>query len=519
MFAPEFYVYVSTRACADPVRTVILCAPDACARTREDVSAFARTSGWMDEVEHDGGVLIAPVVADGWHNAPADLARDAYLTMRRSLRAPSCMSIPGRAGGLWAWEPLIDLVGYSEGAAHAAQVLVAHPSFAAAAILVDGFATDLSAGDEPSDHWFVANPSPAYHALNREVPVAAWLMGSACDESFVTYLRGCGAPEWALRVSPELGGCGPELAHRAMGEFLTHVMRWKNSPDGELSWRGSREEFFLGDRFEHDCVEVGLNSYHYAVHLPAGMTREEAAGLAVVFSIHGRGEPTWLFSDKNGWEDLADELREFMVVLPDSPYNLWVADRDAEVLGLIIDKLAETYGCDRTRVYVTGFSNGAAYTCQQATTRPWLFAAASPWNCPPEEAIVSSGLGQYLYSSFAQDEGYEMPFFVIAGDSDDKGLPDRSCDLPTVLPLNRCDEQSEAIWDGSFCYLPERGYREGDRITTRVFSNAYGDVRVGVTQVRDMPHGAIADEARAAWEFMRRFRRLLGAKYVKEVER
>ena len=517
MSAVEYWSYVSTRACADPVRTVVLCVPERFARTAADVSSFADKSGWIDEVENDGGVIVAPIAPRGWGDAPADLAREAYLVARRELVAPARMSIPGRAGGLWAWEPLISLVGYAEGAVHAGGVMVAHPAFAASYVLVDGRPMSLAAGNEPSDHWFVANPSPAYHALCREVPVAAWLMGSACNDELVSYLRAANGPAWSLRVSPELGGFAPELARLAMRDFVCHVVRWKSSPNGQLAWRQSRQEFYLGDRFEHDCVEVGLNSYHYAVHLPEGMSREEAAGLPVVFSIHGRGEPTWIFSDKNGWENLADELREFMVVLPDSPYNLWVADRDAEVLGLIIDKLVETYGCDRTRVYVTGFSNGAAYTCQQATMRPWLFAAASPWNCPPTEAIVSSGLGGYLYSSFARDEGYEMPFFIIAGDSDDKGLSDRSCDLPLVLPLNGCDEQSEAIWDGSYCYLPERGYQEGDRLVTRVFSNGYGDLRVGVTQVRDMPHGAIADEARAAWEFMRRFRRLMGAKYVKEV--
>lgn len=511
-----YWSYASTRACADPVRTVILCAPEAYARTSEGVEAFARESGWMDEVELDGGVILAPVVPDGWASAPSDLARDVYRKACRSLVAPARMSIPGRAGGLWAWEPLISLVGYQEGAVHAGSMMVAHPSFAASYVLVDGCPSDLSCGDEPSDHWFVANPSEAYHALNREVPVAAWLMGAACDDALIAYLREAAGPDWRLRVSPELGGTAPVLACRAMREFVCHVIRWKNGPDGELAWHQSRQEFFLDGRLEHRVVELGWNSYHYALHLPAGMSPDEARGLPLVISIHGRGESPFLYADKNGWEDLADETRAFMVAVPSSPYNVWCADRDAEVLEHLVADVAEAYGCDTTRVYATGFSNGGAYTCQQATTRPWLFAAVSPWNAPSAEAISGSDMGDYFYHpSFAAGD-YELPFFIVTGDSDDKGVTDRTADLADVLPPNGCTREREQVWDAGNRYTTDRGYGQGERMLTRVFANPAGSVRVGLTQVRDMPHGAIADEARAAWEFMSRFRRPAGSHKVEE---
>ena len=57
----------------------------------------------------------------------------------------------------------------------------------------------------------------------------------------------------------------------------------------------------------------------------------------------------------------------------------------------------------------------------------------------------------------------------------------------------------------------------GERLTSRVFANADGSVRVGLTTARDMPHGAIADEARAAWAFMSRFTRPEGSHTVEEV--
>lgn len=513
----RYWSYASTRACADPVRTVILCVPEDSVHTALDVERFARTSGWIDEVESDGGVIVAPVVEGGWASAPTDLARDAYLRARRELVAPARMSIPGRAGGLWAWEPLISLVGYQEGAVHAGSVMVAHPSFAASYVLVDGAPTDLSAGDNPSDHWFVANPSPAYQALNREVPVAAWLMGSACDEALIAYLRGANGPAWSLRVTPELTGTDAHLAALAMREFVCHVLRWKNGPDGELAWHQSRQEFFFDGRFEHRVVELGFNSYHFGLHLPNGMSREDVRGLPLVISIHGRGEPSYLFADKNGWEDLADETGAFMVAVPDSPGNIWSAERDAEVLERLIDDVAEAYGCDRSRVYATGFSNGGAYTCQQATSRPWLFAAASPWNAPSAEAINGSNMGPYFYHPDFATAGYEMPFFVCTGDADDKGVPDRTADLDILLPPNGCARESEQIWDGDNRYTAEKGYAQGERLHSRAYTNDGGSARVCLTTARDMPHGAIADEARAAWAFMSRFKRVNGSKKVEEI--
>ena len=125
-------------------------------------------------------------------------------------------------------------------------------------------------------------------------------------------------------------------------------------------------------------------------------------------------------------------------------------------------------------------------------------------------------MGDYFYHpSFATGD-CELPFWICSGDADDKGLSDRTADLAEVLPPNGCTRESEQVWDVSNHYTAERGYREGGRIRSRVYCNVQGSPRVGLTVARDMPHGAIADEARAAWEFMSRFRRPQGSKTVEE---
>lgn len=516
MTSPEYYSYVSTKCGCDPVRTIFLLAPDNRAGSVGSLDAFARESGWVDAVEESGDLLVCPVAPNGWSSEDPGLVQSFYLAHRNDFRAPSGRTIPGRDGTVWTWEPLIHVVGYSQGAIFAGNFTVAHPAFAASTVLVDGTPSDYTAADEVCDHWCVPNPSTGYSVRNREVPVAVWLVGSAADDVEATsYFAGSGVPEWALACNPELGGIDPAIARRAITERVDHIVRWKNGTEGTLAWRESKDEFYSGTRFEHRDVTVTGRTTHYAIHLPAERRTER---LALVLSVHGRGEPTWLFSDKNGWEDLADETGEFAVMLPDSEDNIWSQNRDDGVIAAVVADAIEAYGLDSERVYMTGFSNGAAFTWQQSTTHPELFAAASPSNCPPEEAIAGSGMGDYLINPAFMTSGFEMPYFIYWGDNDNKAPFDQTM-LERAVKENGCDLHACVSLDSMEAYPEERGYSESRRFDTNVWSDSEGRALVCLTKMLDMPHGAIVDEARAAWEFMSGFRRVAGVKSVEEVVR
>ena len=75
----------------------------------------------------------------------------------------------------------------------------------------------------------------------------------------------------------------------------------------------------------------------------------------------------------------------------------------------------------------------------------------------------------------------------------------------------------DAIYNGENHYTAARGYTEGERFGTAVYRDAQGVPRVCVTVMKNMPHGAIHDESRAAWEFMRRYRRPGNGKAVETV--
>lgn len=537
----DVVTYVSSRAGMDPVKTVFVCAPEARVKTAADVRAFAEESGWIQQVEEDGAVLMAPVVPDGWGSVPPDYLRRLYLERRRSFKVLSGGGIQGRGGALWAWETLIYVAGYEEGAVFAADALVAYPGFAAASVLVDGRASSFAAGEEASDHWLVPN-APGYTARNRDVPVAVWLMGSEDDggtlERYLAEVNGAdaqetqvlageetrvrfasAAPAARVLVTPGLTGADPRIARTAMEELFCRTIRWKSGPDGELARHVSRRGFYEDGAYIHGQLEHGGNGYPWALYLPRGMSREEAAGLPLVVSLHGRGEPVWIFCQKNGWEDLADETRAFAVLLPDSPGNLWILERDGEALVAMVSAVVSDFALDAERVYLTGFSNGALFTMQVATTWPHLFAAASPWNSPGERARAQAGLGAYVCRPGFAEGGTELPFFLCYGDADEKApLPDAS-EIAPLFAANGCTQDASEPSPALVAYPPARGYRESERLSTSVYRNAAGAVRMALTTVRNMPHGAIADEARAAWEFMSRFRRVSGAAPVVEETR
>ncbi len=522
------YSYVSTKAAWDCTETIFLCAPAAYACSAEKAEEYAELSGWRNTAEAHAAVLIVPVTAEGYRDLDVSWIPNFYDKHKNDFRAPGGVSIPGRDGVVWLWETMIYLAGYEEGAEYAANVLTAHPGFFAASLLHNGKITDYTNADKEAAHWFVRTPHD-YTCTNREIPSAVWLSGTVdpetrkyfetCahtdTEAQVTYGGICtevhccsGNPAQQIRVSEEMPS-----SDTVMDTFFGHTLRWKNGPDGQLRNYLGKKDYAVSERFVHYCAQANGNDYPYTVYLPEGLTKEDAAGLPVVFSIHGRGEPSWVFAEKNGWQVLADETKEFITVFPDSPYNIWLIDRDTDAIKAIAAQVLENYKADPERIYLSGFSNGAVFTSQQASTFPECFAAASPWNGPS----MSIKIDRYVYKDTFAESGYEMPFWIVVGDSDSKAGADREPELDIILRANHCERSSEEIWNGENHYTEEAGFAEGNRFHTRVFRNSEGSVRVGLTVMKNMPHGAIWDESRAAWAFMKRFRRPAGSKTVEEI--
>lgn len=531
----KFWYYVSTKATCDPVKTIFLCGPQQNVTTKEDAEQFAENSGWKKAVEDDASLLIVPFTND-WRKESKDLIPSIYNEYKNDFYAPSKKTIPGRDGVVWTWETLLYLVGYEEGADYAGDVLIAHPNYFAGTVLLDGSAHDFSTSDQYTDHWLVKNPSLESKKKNNEIPVALWLFSDkdqtetlnnfkTVDQAEIQEYRfvnglPCTIYHNKKNIAEEVRVFNQydkkyNYADLIMKYFFDHVIRWKNSPDGTLSYRSGKESFYSSKKYNHHKVTVNDLEYPYAIYLPQDLSKDDAKGLPLVFSIHGRGEPAWIFAEKNGWEELANETKAFIVALPDSKDNIWSIDRDKDTIKVMIEDIKEKYDIDLERVYITGFSNGAVYTCQQFSTYPELFAAASPWNGPSSLDLnkMSSQLGTYIYHPDFETSGYEIPVYYCTGDNDSKATCVRDEEIDYLLKINACTRDKETI----IKYHENDGYESPDRLQSKAYCNKQGTTYLINTIMKDMPHGAIKDEARAAWNFMKRFKRPQGSKKVIEI--
>ena len=548
----SLYVYVSSIAGFDPVRTVYLCAPGWAAADAASAEAFAAASGWTQLCEAAGAVLVMPIVSEGWTNQDPTLIQRIYRESANSFKTRSGRAIWGRQGRLWCWETLLYLVGYEDGAAFAGRVLIRCPNVFAGAALINGVADDFSDGDRISDHWFVKTVSGGYQRINREVPICLWLFGRRTEavdralryfsfgldsEEIEVEIRGVRGikrassnnPAWQVRFFEGDFVAAPMLAALIYQECFECVIRWKNGPDGMLTLADRRDDFYQNPRFLKRAIEMNSFRYDYFVHLPSGLRPEDVRGLPLVFTIHGRGEPAWLFTAKNGWDTLADETREFVLVSPDSPGNIWFLERDGEALCRIAEATIEEFGLDPERIFLTGFSNGGMIAREVGIRYPELFAGISPWNAPKPDSIAMSREDRPIdsegFSDAFQDilteflaKSVRLPAYYIFGDQDPAASPAQDLTLASLLRANRCRLRSDpatptgyrpdSIDAGEVAYPGSDGYREGERMTTYCYCGEDGETQVCVSLIRDLPHGAIHDESRAAWNFLKRFRRI-----------
>ena len=496
-----------------PARSLFVFAPDRCASTKEAADAFAVKAGWPEAAERDGAVLIIPTAPEGWGNADTSLVKRLYKTVWKDTYVEDPNEI---FKNVWCWETLIFAAGYDEGAAFAGRAAVDHPNAFASVAMINGVPDCYDGGEQLSDRWLLPDASENWQHRNREIPVSVLLMGNEDTEEAQRYFgRSATDPDQVQVLRGTFSG-DPETTERLMAEFSTRI-RWKNSPDGTPARIQTEEQIRTQGEYIPDSVNWKGYDYNFYTRFPKGV--KDVSGLPVVLCMHGHGEPAWMFAQKNGWPELQDETGEFVFVSPDSPENSWTIARDDGVHALMLDRLEERYGIDRTRVYLTGFSNGSMATCWYGTLHPELFAALSPWNSP----LLS-------YEKRLLEDGWEMPVFAVNGDKDHKmDLPRRFYHelFETFIRINGgVPEEAEGEIPGGWRpdriltgddYTPGLGYRQGERLTTYVYNGRGETPRFCFTQVRDMPHGAIPDEARATWNFFRQFRRPKGSKIVERI--
>ncbi len=147
----------------------------------------------------------------------------------------------------------------------------------------------------------------------------------------------------------------------------------------------------------------------------------------------------------------------------------------------MIRQICSDYRLDSTRVYLTGFSNGAAITREVGTTRQEWFAGLFPWNGPVNPAAAGIIQPKPFAPAFS-DSGYELPCFICVGDRDaTTGPADREAELLPMLRANHCvSGQPDQIRTAANYYTPEHGYQSGNRFYTEIYCGPDGVERVAI---------------------------------------
>lgn len=151
------------------------------------------------------------------------------------------------------------------------------------------------------------------------------------------------------------------------------------------------------DRVEN--VQLGGFSRRFIVHVPPSYDAKRK--LPVVIMLHGAGGTGQEAMAQTGWDRKADQ-EEFVAVFPDGvaehpkrPPNFLLNpqtwndgsgrhlsgkrnDADLEFIGYIIDTVETHYGGDPSRIFVTGFSNGASMTFRAGVELSERLAAIAP---------------------------------------------------------------------------------------------------------------------------------------------
>lgn len=328
------------------------------------------------------------------------------------------------------------------------------------------------------------------------VETAAWSSDPVVSEYLKSANGGCRTEQLEQNVTIHYGR-NPEVRlltsdlptdaktiRLAWDKLFSVTRRWQNDTYGAYHHRIDFTQAGFKAHVHDSSLGVNNNYPHTWYEYIPPQLRNSTEKVPLVFYFHGVNCVPLYGAEQSCWSDLAD--RESFIVVYPAParnkcwniYDVPALPSDIEFVLALIEHMKTVHPIDESRVYVSGFSMGAAMTQALASAYPEKFAAAAPCNAflfhnytDPAEMlppfirdVPAEEIGHVSFSAERAKKKKQlfdlrMPLFLNVGEIDG---------LMALWPTKPSDQdlrtESLRYWK-RFNHLPEEPFYDPDSCT------------------------------------------------------
>lgn len=292
------------------------------------------------------------------------------------------------------------LIGYENASDFAEEEAIKHSDRYVGAILIgtDGLSSDTlaqyNANDvKPLSLWLVAES----RSVDLKDSISFWKKANSIADADYTsyyisyadglYLPSCSSADsavgsdsmGAIYVNYDSNYRESSIAGSICRNFIGQIK------SDEISFRGNiagGEIFSFNDwHFTYYRTQYEGLQRDYWLYIPDGQVLGSGAS-SVILCLHGSGGNGEDMIFRANWQSVADK-NNCIVIYPSSLYvagkqHYWLnIDKETDYLAHLVEEVCEKYNVDRSRIYVTGFSNGSGMAQAMAVKYSDIFAAAA----------------------------------------------------------------------------------------------------------------------------------------------
>lgn len=308
-----------------------------------------------------------------------------------------------------------------------------HPELIAAAALVEGniipsAITHSMGAPMPA---LLANCSDDlinyYKALNNATAL------EASKDALTVYVDSTHPFHKVTMINGEIQKLTCGLVRKIWFDLFYQVRRINTSPKGNICRRIQLEK----SRFEkhlNDC-SLGDNGgipHSWLEHVPQAVLDNPSKPVPLLIFSHGATDNPMIAADMSKWHEIG-EREGFITVYPAASngvnYNLNLDPdypSDVDFYLALIRYLKNKYAIDSSRIYISGFSNGAGMANVMCLLHPEIFAAAAPFDTmwpyvkpgpfAPDKFNLDKNLKTIIIGLELQKKhNYRMPIWYVYG--------------------------------------------------------------------------------------------------------